>query len=71
MLEKLNKERTGKVIIKLNWENEKPVTVKPLQYLEDDIPSYLVEVIESNGVYKTGDLIEVKENDIEYVNAVS
>lgn len=68
-LEKLNNAKEKKAVIKLNWLID-PIIVKPLQYLEEDYESYLVEVEEDNENYKKGTLIEIVEKDLEYVKEV-
>lgn len=68
LLEKLNSLRMEKALIKLSWPDVlEPVAVKPLQYLEEDYVSYLVEVQEDNENFKKGNLLEVMEEDLEYV----
>ena len=63
---KLLEKYTKKIVeIKLNWDwTTHPLIVKPLQYLEEDYPSYLIEEI------KDKTLFEVREEDIIYVKPV-
>lgn len=67
MLEQLDKYEGKIVEIKLrNWnEYKNPIVVKPLQYLEEDYPSYLVEKQDSKR------LLEIEENELLYVKPVS
>jgi len=63
MLEELDRYEGRLVEIKLrNWDEYKdPIIVKPLQYLEEDYPSYLVEKYDSKR------LLEIEEDDLIYV----
>ncbi len=63
MLELLDKYEGRLVEIKLkNWDEYKdPIVVKPLHYLEEDYPSYLVEKYDSKR------LLEIEEDDLIYV----
>lgn len=63
MLEELDKYEGRLVEIKLkNWNEYKdPIIVKPLQYLEEDYLSYLVEKQDSKR------LLEIEEDDLIYV----
>lgn len=66
MLEQLDKYEDKIVEIKLkNFDEYKdPIIVKPLQYLEEDYPSYLVEKQDSKR------LLEIEEDDLIYVKPV-
>lgn len=68
MLNELNNNRKKTVEVKLNWAEEvEPIIVVPKQFLEEDYVSYLVEVAEPNSKYDIGDLIEIREGELEYV----
>ncbi len=66
MLEELDKYEGKIVEIKLkNWDEYKdPIIVKPLQYLEEDYPSYLVEKQDSKR------LLEIEEGELIYVKPI-
>ena len=66
MLELLDQQQDNPV--KLTLSDGEVVLCKPIQYLEEDYESYLVQVLESSKSYIKGEYLEVEEQDIKAIN---
>jgi len=69
MLEKVDKQRKKKA--RITYNDGEVIICRPLQYLEEDYDSYLVEVLEQSPNFPAGQLLEVAEKEIKTVEAVA
>ena len=68
MLEKINKFREKK--IKIIFSSGEEVICRPLQYLEEDYDSYLVEVVDGLSYFPNDELLEVEESEIKSIEEI-
>ncbi len=65
LINKLNSLKYKKV--KMTYSDGEEVICKPLQYLEEDYESYLVEVLEQSTNFPPGQLLEVEGDEIKSI----
>lgn len=59
------KQNVGKeVFIRLNWGASDFIDVEVVQPLEEEYESYLCRVLNNQGEFKKGSLIEVSQNNL-------
>jgi hypothetical protein len=67
-LKKLQENRLKKV--KVSLSSGARVVCKPIQALEEDYESFVIEVLENTNEFRVGQLIEVLEEDLKTVELI-
>jgi len=54
----------------LTLKNGEVLVVRPIEWLEEEYPSFVVEILENSGLYEQGNLFEAIESEVKEIESV-